>query len=403
MISSDNYRKRLFNILFDIALGVFLFAIALIIFLPSEGQAVGGVKNSTSASLIAMQGTSADVTILKTAPATIASGARITYSLTVGNRGAVAAQEVFVTDFMPAGTTFASLTTSKGGTTAPAVGANGNVTYRIGAVSPDETVTLGLTLNVLAAPGTTIMNIARVFTSSSDRRSSNNISQADTVVEGGGTVELSWQQALSTPGNPTPAPANLQLDVASSAAAIDAPATAAEDAPAVLIAPGDPCTGAGTPCALLGTNVYLSNSLPVNTSPANVWKIIPPGTTQANMPTIPAGSFYVVRSVWCCSGIVTESGNSNEVAVPPGPTIKSVKAGSSIKIKGSGFLAGARVFIDGVEFSLAPSSIGNKKVKQKGTLTNGRSIAEATPTGQPALITVLNGNLGIGSYSYTRQ
>ncbi len=62
--------------------------------------------NSSSASTVV--GASADLSLTKTGPASVAAGASITYQLAVSNAGPDSAQAVVVTDELPAGVTFVS-------------------------------------------------------------------------------------------------------------------------------------------------------------------------------------------------------------------------------------------------------------------------------------------------------
>jgi uncharacterized repeat protein (TIGR01451 family) len=92
------------------------------------------------------------LTITKSAPSSVASGANLTYTLTYANTGAVEATNVLVRDTLPAGTTFVSA--SNGGTLN-----NGVVTWNIGTVPAGTTnQTLSLTVNVNAQAGASVNN-----------------------------------------------------------------------------------------------------------------------------------------------------------------------------------------------------------------------------------------------------
>jgi hypothetical protein len=149
-----------------------------------------------------------------------------------------------------------------------------------------------------------------------------------------------------------------------------------------------------------GYNIYISTTEPVQTVPANLWRTVP-ATNTASAPAAPAGSFYVVTTLYNCNGMIVESGSSNQVGVPAGPTIRSVSVGGKIKVKGNGFSEGAEVFIDGVGFTKQAGG-GGSAIKQKGRLTDGRRIAEAVPSGRAVLFSVRNTNGGISSLSFTQ-
>jgi uncharacterized repeat protein (TIGR01451 family) len=93
-------------------------------------------------------GASANLTISKAAPATVASGANLTYTITYGNTGTADATSVVISDTVPAGTTFVSAT--NGGTLG-----SGVVTWTIGTVAAGATgQTVSFTVNVTASSGT---------------------------------------------------------------------------------------------------------------------------------------------------------------------------------------------------------------------------------------------------------
>ena len=92
------------------------------------------------------------LTIAKTAPATIISGANLTYTINYSNNGAVKASNVIIRDPLPAGTTFVSAT--NGGTLT-----NGNVIFNIGSLNANSgNRTVSFTVRVNTATGGTVTN-----------------------------------------------------------------------------------------------------------------------------------------------------------------------------------------------------------------------------------------------------
>jgi uncharacterized repeat protein (TIGR01451 family) len=125
----------------------------------------------------------ADVAITKTGtPDPVPSGTEATYTITVTNAGTNPAGNVVVTDPTPAGTTFASATTSQGTFTSPAVGGTGDVTFALGMLAPGATATITLVLTVTAAEGATVTNTATVRTSALDTNTANDTASVTATV-----------------------------------------------------------------------------------------------------------------------------------------------------------------------------------------------------------------------------
>ena len=103
----------------------------------------------------------ANLSMTKTGPPTATAGAPISYSITATNNGPSAAANVTISDPLPAGTTFVSLTSPGGWScTTPAVGAGGTVTCTMASMPLGPAA---FTLNVTAPlVSTTITNTATV-------------------------------------------------------------------------------------------------------------------------------------------------------------------------------------------------------------------------------------------------
>ena len=76
-----------------------------------EGQLGDGTKVNSSSPLtvVGFAGFSADLSIAKTAAASVDAGANLTYTLTVSNAGPDTASNVSVTDVLPGNVTFVSV------------------------------------------------------------------------------------------------------------------------------------------------------------------------------------------------------------------------------------------------------------------------------------------------------
>jgi len=323
-----------------------------------------------------------------------ATGTRLTYTISVRNAGPNSATGVTLSTATPVGSSFAS-STGPGSSTTPAIGLAGPVTFSVGSIPPNTSASFSVVISILGAPGSTLIDNASVSSLTADPVAGNNAAMLTNPILGGGIVELSWDQAPSTAADPTPPPTNLRAGPAASASASE-----------LSIASG--IVQAADSCALTGYNVYMSTSMPVQTIPANLWKVLPP-TNNTPMPVAPAGNFYVVTTLWNCGGNIVESGltgsgGSNQTGVPAPPTIMSVRAGGKLRATGAGFTDAVDVFLDGVAFS-KPSSIRNDNTLliQKGALVDGRSASDVLVPGKTVLISFRNSDGGIGAFAYTQQ
>jgi len=112
---------------------------------PPPGRGAGAVR-------FLPPGLAAGLTITKSAPATVAPGASLTYTITYGNTGGADATNVVIRDTVPTGTTFVSAT--DGGTEA-----GGVVTWNIGTVGTGVVgQTVSFTVTVTAPAGATVAN-----------------------------------------------------------------------------------------------------------------------------------------------------------------------------------------------------------------------------------------------------
>lgn len=129
--------------------------------------------------------TEANLSLTKTdAPDPVLPGALLTYSITVNNAGPSDAANALLTDVLPAGTSFASLTAPGGWICAtPAVGAGGTVSCSNAAMAPGSAAfTLAVTVSSALAGGSTVSNTAAVSSDTTDPNTANNSATATTAV-----------------------------------------------------------------------------------------------------------------------------------------------------------------------------------------------------------------------------
>jgi uncharacterized repeat protein (TIGR01451 family) len=143
------------------------------------------LANNRSTAITAI--TQADVQVTKSGPATVVAGQDLTYTITLSNGGTDAATNTTITDVLPAGTTFVSLTQNAGGsgftTTTPAVGSGGTITISNPSLAVGQVATYTLVVRVPSnfTPGT-LNNTASATSLTPDINTANNTSMVSTTV-----------------------------------------------------------------------------------------------------------------------------------------------------------------------------------------------------------------------------
>ena len=153
-------------------------------------------NNSASAGVTV--GPAVDLAIADAGPATIAAGGSASYAWTVTNHGPSDGTGVSVTDVLPTGETFESITTPAGWScTSPAVGANGSVTCSHAAGYPDgASDSFDLSVGVgFGLADQTVVDAPSVSGNESDPDLSNNSASASTTV--GPAADLSLTDSPS--------------------------------------------------------------------------------------------------------------------------------------------------------------------------------------------------------------
>ncbi|MBI1918453.1 MAG: DUF4394 domain-containing protein, partial [Planctomycetes bacterium] len=129
----------------------------------------------------------ADLAVTKTdSPDPVVAGTNLTYTITVSNAGPSDAQNVVLSDAVPANTTFVSFTTAAGfiRTDSTPVGGTGTITATAATLAAGASATFTLVVNVNAsAPnGSTISNTASVSSSTTDTNAANDSATEPTAV-----------------------------------------------------------------------------------------------------------------------------------------------------------------------------------------------------------------------------
>ena len=122
----------------------------------------------------------ADVSITKTAtPETVIAGNRATYTLTVSNDGPNAASGVRAVDTLPAGVSYVSSNPTTGSCSL----SDSTLTCGLGTIASGATATVTVVVRVPAdSDATSLTNVARVTSTTSDPNQTNNNSSATSAV-----------------------------------------------------------------------------------------------------------------------------------------------------------------------------------------------------------------------------
>ena len=154
---------------------------------------------------------SADLRVTKTAAAAALPGSQLDYHLALTNDGPSFATTATLTDVLPAGMTFVSLSQTGGSTftcTTPTAGANGTVTCTRSGFAPGAPAGFDLRVSVQATPGATIANTARVTAEGDpsgdiDPDSTNDTASAQTsVLAAGAAIPALAMDAPAARGDP---------------------------------------------------------------------------------------------------------------------------------------------------------------------------------------------------------
>lgn len=147
---------------------------------------------------------SADLSITKSdSPDPVVAGTQLTYTITVHNAGPSTAQDVKLTDAIPAGTSFVSGVDGNGATVCALV-QTGTVVCDLGAMAPGAARVVYLTVLVAASvPPGSISNTATVSSPTADPNAANNSATEGTTVITKADLWLD-KQATQRSGNPAP-------------------------------------------------------------------------------------------------------------------------------------------------------------------------------------------------------
>jgi len=179
---------------------------------------------------------SADVSVTKTGPANAAPGSNVTYTINASNAGPDAATTVVLTDALPAGVTFVSITQNSGPAatlTTPAVGGTGSVTATWAALASGASASFTLTVNVGAGFSGNLNNTAMITSDAGDVDSADNASLAAVAVTTTTTTTIAPTTTTTVVVNPVTVPTTTAASTTTTIAA-GLPATGSDPSGLVL-------------------------------------------------------------------------------------------------------------------------------------------------------------------------
>jgi len=164
---------------------------------PVIGDPVPSNNRATASTGV---GTSADVVVEKTAPATGIPGGQLTYTVSVRNDGPSDASGVVVTDTLPSGVAFVSA--SGGGVHDAGAGTNGVVTWTVGNLTAAAgPVSYEVVVGVDGATTGALVNVAAVTSPTPEGDPANNRVTAATSVTGSDLVVGKTAPPTADPGD----------------------------------------------------------------------------------------------------------------------------------------------------------------------------------------------------------
>ncbi|HEX6084139.1 MAG TPA: IPTL-CTERM sorting domain-containing protein [Thermoanaerobaculia bacterium] len=157
------------------------------------------LDNSATATTNVAAGSTADLSITKTTPATSApAGSLITYTIALTNNGPDAATNPVMTDALPSSLLFRSITTPAGFTcTTPAFRTTGTITCNAATLANGATATFTLVTEVAAGSGT-VSNTATAGSDTPDGNGGNSGSTSSPVAIGPSSADLTITKTTPT-------------------------------------------------------------------------------------------------------------------------------------------------------------------------------------------------------------
>jgi len=311
--------------------------------------------NDSATATTTVVGPSADLAVTKVdTPDPVSAGANLTYTINITNNGPNDAASVSLSDTLPAGTTFVSLSSPAGWScTTPAVGGTGTVSCSMATLAPGTGLfTLVVAVGSGVPGGTVITNTATVAGATTDPNLSNQSATTTTTVVG-----LSADVAITKVDTPDPVSAGANLTYT------------------INITNNGPNDAA---------SVSLSDTLPANTtfvslsSPAG-WSCTTPavggtGTVSCSLPTLAPGTGAFTLVVAVGNGVAAGTVITNTATVATtttDPNLSNQSATATTTVAGSADLSVTKTVAPG------PVTVGSNLAYTITVVNGGPSAAAA--------------------------
>jgi len=256
----------------------------------SSGKTPDPVPGNNTSSWTSTVTTSADVSVTKSGPSAPVAGNAVSYTIAVSNAGPSTARTVAMSDTLPTGTTYTSLTPANGWScTTPAVNSAGSINCSIAALAPATTATFTVALKLLASASdaSQLCNSATVTTATTDPVPANNSSTTCGTVHT--QADLAVTQTASTVGKAGKGTATFTVTVTNSGPS-DSQNVVLTVTSALFTGPAPSIVTTGNAnCSVAGQNVTCS------------WTSIPTGANRQATISVPwrssVGSICAATSV----------------------------------------------------------------------------------------------------------
>jgi uncharacterized repeat protein (TIGR01451 family) len=156
------------------------------------------ITNNNTASVTSPLSARVDVAVAKTSPsgATVIAGNALVYHIDVTNNGPSTATNVNISDTLPAGLTFGSVSSQQGTVSH----ANGIITGNLGTIAPNATVRVTVNTTVAAATRGNVSNTVTVTQTETDSNTQNNTSTIVTTIDP--RIDVRVSKAKTNPNDP---------------------------------------------------------------------------------------------------------------------------------------------------------------------------------------------------------